>query len=103
MIINFSDQNCLTRYCWSALTSQTGTNGQNIHGHTDVFCLFCCFTSQSTAMVMSGRSVHLTKLFSWVSLNKRLTSTSCTYFHLQQTDVLINEKYVFVKANTSMF
>ena len=26
-------------------------------------CLFCCFMSQSTAMVMGGRSVHLTTLF----------------------------------------
>ena len=25
--------------------------------------LFCCFTSQSTAMVMGGRSVHLTTLY----------------------------------------
>ena len=38
------------------------------------------FTSQSTAMVMSGRSVHLATLFSWASLTKQLTSTSCTYF-----------------------
>ena len=27
------------------------------------FGLVCCFTPQSTAMVMSGRSVHLTTLF----------------------------------------
>ena len=26
-------------------------------------CLFCCFTSQSTAMVMAGWSVHLNTLF----------------------------------------
>ena len=26
-------------------------------------CLFCCFTSQSTAMVMGVRSVHLTTFF----------------------------------------
>ena len=39
------------------------------------------FTSQYTAMVMLGRSVHQTT-FSWVSLTKRLTSTSCTYFRL---------------------
>ena len=77
--------------------------------------LFCCFTSQSTAVVITRRSVHLTTLFpgqflhcllvlllyvpvnsyghyetvsspnhtfSWASLNKRLTSTSCTYFRL---------------------
>ena len=28
-----------------------------------IVCLFCCFTSQSTAMVMAGRSVDLTTLF----------------------------------------
>ena len=47
--------------------------------------LFACFVAlrpMSTAMVMAGRSVHLTTLFSWASLNKQLTSTSCTYFHL---------------------
>ena len=31
------------------------------------FGLGWCLTSQSTAMVMSGRSVHLTTLFSWAS------------------------------------
>ena len=35
------------------------------------FCLFVWFlTSQSTTKVMSGRSVHLTTLFSWASLTK---------------------------------
>ena len=28
----------------------------------NLVCLFCCFTSQSTAMVMGGRPVHLTTL-----------------------------------------
>ena len=40
-------------------------------------CLLGCFTSRSTAMVMSR---HLT--FSWVSLTKWITSTSCKYFRL---------------------
>ena len=31
-------------------------------GHV-VLCFFCCFMSQSTAMVMAGQSVHLTTLF----------------------------------------
>ena len=36
-------------------------------------CLFCCFTSQSTAMVMGGGKVSSPNhLFSWASLNKRL-------------------------------
>ena len=39
---------------------------------------FVCFVAlcpKSTAMVMAGRSVHLTTLFSWTSLKKQLTST----------------------------
>ena len=43
------------------------------------FGLVCCFRSQATAMVMLRKSVHITTLFSWVSLNKQLTKTSCTY------------------------
>ena len=43
------------------------------------FGLVYCFTSQSTAMIMLGWSVHLTTLFSWASLNKRLTSTLCAH------------------------
>ena len=46
---------------------------------------FVCFVAlrpKSTAMVIAGRSVHLTTLFSWAGLNKRLTSNSCTYFCL---------------------
>ena len=50
------------------------------------FPLFVCFVAlrpKSTAMVIAGRSVHLTTLFFfWTSLNKQLTSTSCTYFRL---------------------
>ena len=54
-----------------------------IHGIFPIAPLFVCFValrSKSTAMVMAGRSVHLTTLFSWASLNKQLTSTSCSYF-----------------------
>ena len=43
----------------------------------DNISLFVCFLAlrpKSTAMVMMGRSVHLTTLFSWAGLNKRLTS-----------------------------
>ena len=39
-------------------------------------CMVWILTSQSTAMVMSGQSVHLTTLFSWASLIKPYTSTS---------------------------
>ena len=54
--------------------------------------LFVCFVAlppKSTAMVMGGRSVHLTTLLSWASLNKQLTSTLCAYFCLQLTSILL--------------
>ena len=50
-----------------------------------MICLFVCFVAlrpKSTAMVMAERPVHITTLVSWASLNKQLTSTSCTYFRL---------------------
>ena len=44
--------------------------------------LFCCFTSQVNNYG-HGRTVSSSNhTFSWASLNRRLTSTSCTYFHL---------------------
>ena len=43
---------------------------------------FVALRPKSTAMVIAGRSVHLTTLFSWAGLNKRLTSNLCTYFRL---------------------
>ena len=46
-------------------------------------CLFVCFVAlrpKSTAMVIAGRSVHLTTLFSWASLNKQLTSNRAHTF-----------------------
>ena len=48
----------------------------------DEFVCFVAIHPKSTAMVMAGLSVHLTSLFSWVSLNKQLTSTQCTYYCL---------------------
>ena len=51
--------------------------------------LYWCLTSQSTAMVMSGRSVHLTAFFPWASLTKLFTSTSCTYVRLLLTQTLL--------------
>ena len=48
----------------------------------DKFVCFVTLCPKSTAMVMAGRSLHLITLFSWASLNKQLTSTSCTYFGL---------------------
>ena len=55
-----------------------------VQGHRLYPC-FVCFVAlrpKSTAMVMAGRSVHLSTLYYWASLNKQLTSTSCTYFRL---------------------
>ena len=48
-----------------------------------LFVLFVCFVDlrpKSTAMVIAGRSVHLTTLFSWASLNKQLTSNRAHTF-----------------------
>ena len=48
---------------------------------------FVCFVTlrpKATAMVMAGLSVP-NHTFSWASLNKQLSSTSCTYFRLQQS------------------
>ena len=43
----------------------------------------CCFTSQSTYMVMAGRSGHLTTFFSWVQLEQEVTK----YFvHMHSLD-----------------
>ena len=46
-------------------------------------CLFVCLVAlrpKSTAMVIAGRSVHLTTLFSWASLNKQFTSNCAHTF-----------------------
>ena len=68
-----------------------------------VLFVFVALRPKSTAMVIAGRSVHLTTpfswaeiltctildlqahLFSWAGLNKRLNSNSCTYFRLSLT------------------
>ena len=46
------------------------------------FCLFCCFTSQVNSYGHGGTVSSPSHTFSWASLNKQLTSTSCTYFRL---------------------
>ena len=45
-------------------------------------CLFCCFTSQVNSYGHCGMVSSPNHTFSWASLNKQLTSTSCTYFRL---------------------
>ena len=44
------------------------------------FVCFAALRPKSTAMVIAGRSVHLTTLFSWASLNKQFTSNRAHTF-----------------------
>ena len=48
--------------------------------HSSVFVCFVALHPKSTAMVIAGRSVHLTTLFSWASLKKQLTSNRAHTF-----------------------
>ena len=48
----------------------------------DFVCLFCCFKSQVNSYGNGGMVSSPNHTFSWASLNKQLTSTSCTYFRL---------------------
>ena len=52
-------------------------------------CLFCCFTSQVNSYGHCGTVSSPNHTFSWASLNKQLTSTSCTYFRLLLTTTLL--------------
>ena len=45
-----------------------------------ILFVFVALRPKSTAMVIAGRSVHLTALFSWASLNKQLTSNRAHTF-----------------------
>ena len=60
-------------------------------------CLFVCFVCfvalrpKSTAMVIAGRSVHLTTLFSWASLNKQLTSNRAHTFACNWQQPFMND------------
>ena len=51
-------------------------------------CLFA-LPPKSTAMVIAGRSVHLTTLFSWASLNKQLTS-NCAHTFVCNHEMVID-------------
>ena len=63
---------------------QTKVHFKNLHFLAVTYdILFVCFVAlrpKSTAMVIAGRSVHLTTLFSWASLNKQLTSNRAHTF-----------------------
>ena len=51
--------------------------------------MFCCFTSQVNSYGHGGTVSSPNHTFSWTSLNKQLTSTSCTYFCLCLTTTLL--------------
>ena len=53
------------------------------------FCLFCCFTSQINSYGHGGTVSSPNHTFSWASLNKQLTSTSCPYFSLVTEKTLL--------------
>ena len=53
----------------------------NLLSH-QLFCLFCCFTSMVNSYGHGGMVSSPNHTFFWASLNKQLTSTSCTYFRL---------------------
>ena len=60
----------------------------------DFVCLFVCFVAlrpKSTAMVIAERSVHLTTLFSWASLNKQLTSNRAHTFACNWQQPFMND------------
>ena len=57
-------------------------------------CCFVCFVAlrpKSTAMVIAGRSVHLTTLFSWASLNKQFTSNRAHPFACNWQQPFMND------------
>ena len=54
-------------------------------------CLFCCFTSQVNSYGHCGTVSSPSHTFSWASLNKQLTSTSCTYFRLYWQQPFLND------------
>ena len=75
-------------------------------------CLFCCFTSQVNSYGHGGTVSWPNHTFSWASLNKQLTSNSCTYFRLYPTTTLLEwisgreendcRKYFMINLNESM-
>ena len=65
------------------MTTQQQNNAETMTTQQQtMFVWLFALRPMSTAMVIAGRSVHLTTLFSWAGLSKRLTSNLCTYFRL---------------------
>ena len=54
---------------------------------------FVALRPKSTAMVIAGRSVHLTTLFSWASLNKQLTSNRAHTFACNWQQPFLNDSF----------
>ena len=69
-------------HCSELFSGNFGKSKSNLIWKLAFLGLVWFLTSQSTAMVMSGRSVHLPTLFTWASLTKRLTSTVCILFRV---------------------
>ena len=62
--------------------------------YKNAWSLFVCFVAlrpKSTAMVIAGRSVHLTTPFSWASLNKQLTSNRAHTFACNWQQPFMND------------
>ena len=83
------DASAFNKPICEALLNQKYFNGignylraEVLYRYLQLFVWFVALCPKSTAMVMAGRSVHLTTLISWATLNKQLTSTLCTYFGL---------------------
>ena len=54
-------------------------------------CLFIALRPKSTAMVIAGRSVQLTNLISWASLNKQLTNNRAHTFACNRQQPFMND------------
>ena len=54
-------------------------------------CLFCCFKSKINSYGHGGTVSSPNHTFSWASLNKQLTSTSCTYFACNWQQPFLND------------
>ena len=66
--------------------------------------VFVALRPKSTAMVIAGRSVHLTTLFSWASLNKQLTSNRAHTFACNKSvEVLFKPDNIKVIAWQGLF
>ena len=59
------------------------------HKLTLLFCLFLLLLYAASQRGHGGTVSSPNHTFSWASLNKQFTSTSCTYFRLQLTTTLL--------------